>query len=135
MRAAHLPIGVWWAAVAVGVVVDLAFWLPLWPPGKARLKAGVSAVTGLASLVAVGVVGGYPVQAMVPGCAALLLLGPLSVVGHRAVIKRSALEHAGSGRAPAATKVPAALMAQMAVVLLAAVGVAMWLIEDAANSV
>ncbi|MBC2876872.1 MULTISPECIES: hypothetical protein [Streptomyces] len=135
MRAAHLPMSVWWVAVAVGVVADLVFWLPLRPPGKARLKAGVSAVTGLAFVVGAGVVGGYPPQAMVPGCAALLLLAPLSVVGHRTVIKQFALEYVESGRVAAGAKVPVALMAQVVVVLLAAAGAAVWLVEDAARSV
>ncbi|MBZ4319984.1 hypothetical protein [Streptomyces huiliensis] len=135
MRAAHLPIGVWWTALAVGVAVDLAFWLPLRPPGRARWKAGASAVTGLAALVAVGVVGGYPPQAMVPGCAALLLLWPLSAVGHRATIREWSLEPGPAGRVAAGRKTVALLAVQMTLVMLAAVGLAMWLVEDAANSV
>ncbi|MGK5641543.1 hypothetical protein ACSNOK_24965 [Streptomyces sp. URMC 126] len=135
MRAAHLPMSVWWVALVVGVAVDLAFWLPLRPPGKARWKAGTSAVTGLAFLVAVGVVGGYPPQAMVPGCAALLLLWPLSVVGHRAVIREWSLRPGPSGRVAAGRKAVAALVVQMTLVMLVAVSMAVWLVEDAASSV
>ncbi|MFI9204980.1 hypothetical protein [Streptomyces sp. NPDC053048] len=128
MHAPHLPLAAWWVITAAALAIDLAFWLPVMPSGRAKWKLCTGTAAFAAGVAAPLLLTGGTLEATLPVLAVGFLTPSLMFAGHRKTMRQLWRDHERPGALGDDRKVPVRVWVQAAVVLVVMACLAGWLL-------